>query len=51
MYRYLRELIERRSNVQEKNMSSERALNFDQWKILSKNYKILIMAFLQIYRH
>ena len=33
------ELIKRRSKVQEKNMSCERALNFDQWKTFSKNYK------------
>ena len=33
------ELIKRRSNVQEKNMSYERALNVDQWKTFSENYK------------
>ena len=33
------ELIKRRSKVQENNMSCERALNFDQWKTFSKNYK------------
>ena len=33
------ELIKRRSKVQEKNMSCERALNFDQWKTFSENYK------------
>ena len=32
-------LIKRRSNVQEKNMSCERTLNFDQWKTFSENYK------------
>ena len=32
-------LIKRRSKVQEKNMSCERALNFDQWKTFSENYK------------
>ena len=32
-------LIERRSKVQENNMSCERALNFDQWKTFSENYK------------
>ena len=33
------ELIKRRSKVQEKNMSCERALNFDQWKTFPENYK------------
>ena len=33
------ELIKRRSKVQEKNMSYELALNFDQWKTFSENYK------------
>ena len=33
------EIIKRRSKVQEKNMSCERALNFGQWKTFSKNYK------------
>ena len=33
------ELIKRWSKVQEKNMSCEGALNFDQWKTFSENYK------------
>ena len=33
------ELIKRRSKVHENNMSCERALNFDQWKTFSENYK------------
>ena len=33
------ELIKRRSKVQEKDMSCERALNFDQWKTFPENYK------------
>ena len=37
--KYLLELIKRRSKVQETNMSCERALNFDQWKTFSENYK------------
>ena len=37
--KYPTELIKRRSKVQEKNMSCERALNFDQWKTSSKNYR------------
>ena len=35
----LPELIKRRSKVQEKNMSCERTLNFDQWKTFSENYR------------
>ena len=37
--KYILELAKRRSKVQEKNMSCERALNFDQWKTFSENYK------------
>ena len=37
--KYLLELIKRRSKVQETIMSCERALNFDQWKTFSGNYK------------
>ena len=33
------ELIKRRSKFQKINMSCERALNFDQWKPFSENYK------------
>ena len=33
------ELIKRRSKVQQKNMSCDCALNFDQWKAFSENYK------------
>ena len=33
------ELIKRRSKVQEKNMSCERVLNFDQLKTFFENYK------------
>ena len=32
-------LIKRRSKVQEKKMSCERALNFEHWKTFSENYK------------
>ena len=35
----LPKLIKRRSRVQEKNMSCEFTLNFDQWKTFSKNYQ------------
>ena len=31
-------LNKRRSKVQEKNMTSERTLNSDQWKTFSENY-------------
>ena len=33
------ELIKRRSKVQEKNISCERALNFDQWRTFPENYE------------
>ena len=33
------ELLKRRSKEQEKNMSCERVLNFDQLKTFSANYK------------
>ena len=36
---YLIELTKRRPKVQEKNKSCKRALNFDQLKIFSENYK------------
>ena len=35
--KYLLELIKRRSKVQEKNMSCERALKFDLWKTFFEN--------------
>ena len=37
--KYLLELLKRISKVQETNTSCERALNFDQWKTFSENYK------------
>ena len=37
LHKYIQ--IKRRSKVQEKNMSCDRALNFDQRKIFSENYK------------
>ena len=49
MYKHLLELIKRILKVQEKNISCERALNFDQWKIFSESYKPLTVC-LQIYR-
>ena len=39
---YLLKLTKRRrSCVNEKNMSSERALSLDQWNKLSKNHKLV----------
>ena len=35
--------IKRRSKVQEKNISCEHDLNFDQWKTFSKNYEPMIV--------
>ena len=46
----LLELIKARSKVQEKNMSCERALNFDQWKTLSENYKLMIVWLWLVYK-
>ena len=37
--KYILDLTKRRSKVQEKNMSRDRASNFDQWKAFSKNHK------------
>ena len=47
----LPELIKENSKVQENNMSSECALNFERWKTFSKNYKpmrVWLWLFLQI---
>ena len=35
------EISKRRSKVQEKNVSCEQALNIDQWKTFSENYKAM----------
>ena len=35
------ELLKRKSEVQEKNMSCEHVLNFDQWKTFSENYELM----------
>ena len=45
------ELIKRRSKVQEQNMSCERALNLDQWKTFSGNYKSMIVWLWLVYTH
>ena len=39
LFTYNISLNKRRSKVQKKNMSCERALIFDQWKTFSENYK------------
>ena len=39
MYKYLLELVKRRSKVQEKKISCECAVNFDQWKTFPGNNK------------
>ena len=44
------ELIKRRSKVHENNMSCERALNFDQWKTFSENYKPMRVWFWLVYK-
>ena len=41
---------QKKIKVQEKNMSCDCALNFDQWKTFSENSKSLIMACIQNYR-
>ena len=50
MYKYLLEIIKRRSKVQEKNMLCERALNFHQWKKISKNYKPITVWLWLVYK-
>ena len=42
--------IKRRSKVQEKNMSCERALNFDQWKTFSENFKPMRVRLWLVYK-
>ena len=48
--KYILELAKRRSKVQEKNMSCERALSFDQWKTFSVNYKPIRVWLWLIYK-
>ena len=50
MYKYLPELIKRRSKVQEKNVSCEHTLNFDQWKTFSENYKQIRVRLWLVYK-
>ena len=44
------QLIKRRSKVQEKIMSCERALNFDQWKTFSENYNPMRVWLWHVYK-
>ena len=45
------ELIKRRSNIREKNVSWEDALNFDQWKTFSdENYKAMTVCLWLAYK-
>ena len=50
-YDVLLELIKRRSKVQEKKVSSERALNFDQWKTFLENYKPIRISLWLLYKY
>ena len=50
MYKYLLELIKRRLKLQEKNISCERNLNFDQWKAFFENYKPIKVWLLLVYK-
>ena len=43
-------LIKRRSKVQKNNMPCERALNFNQWKSFSENYKPMIIWLWLVYK-
>ena len=46
--KYLLVVMKRRSKVQEKNMSRERALNFGQWKRCSTKKKPIIVSRFQL---
>ena len=48
--KHLQELVKRSSEVQEKDISCERALNFDQWKTFSKNYKPMRVRLWLVYK-
>ena len=48
LHKYIQ--IKRTSKVQEKNMSFQRALNFDQWKIFSENYKPMRVLLWLVYK-
>ena len=50
IYKYLLELIKRRSKVQENNMPREHDLNFDQWKTFSENYKPIRVWLCLVYK-
>ena len=48
LHKYIQ--IKRRSKVQEKNMSCDRALNFDQSKIFFENYKPMRVLLWLVYK-
>ena len=48
LHKYIQ--IKRRSKLQEKNMSCDRALNFDQWKIFFENYKPMRVLLWLVYK-
>ena len=48
LHKYIQ--IKRRSKVQEKNISCDRALNFDQWKIFFENYKPMRVLLWLVYK-
>ena len=50
IYKYLLELIKRRSKVQENNMPCEHDLNFDQWKTFSESYKPIRVWLCLVYK-
>ena len=50
MYKFLLELIKSNSKVQEKNMTCERALNFDQWWTFSENCKTIRVWLWLVYK-
>ena len=50
MFSYNIYLNKRRSKVLEKNMSCECALNFDQWKKFSENYKLMRVWLWLVYK-
>ena len=49
-WEYRIELLKRRSKVQEKNVSCERGLNFDEWKTFSENYKSMRVWLWTVYK-
>ena len=50
MYKYLLEIIKRRSKVQEEIMPCEPALNFDEWITFFENYKPIEVCLWLVYK-